>query len=236
MRATIAILLLAGLTSCKTFSGGPDAATTVNTVTRTYSKPADETWRSIMTVVKELDLRIDSDQHDALGGTLVATRSNKDEVHIEARSADAMNTVVAVSVEPGDKNLATIIQDRISERMGLTMGVSKASQAAGSQADGTYDQKLDLCIAAAEKAFAALKLPGARRELHDTWARVDTAHLDSIPVQIRMERTRKDQTFVVFTVGTGASDDNRTLAARLKTEFERHLTNNEPRVGGDKAP
>jgi hypothetical protein len=78
-------------------------------------------------------------------------------------------------------------------------------------------------MAAADRALAALKLPAARREVHDTWARLETQHLDSIPVQIRMDRTRKDQTFVVFTVGTGASDDNRTLASRLKSEFERQL-------------
>jgi hypothetical protein len=100
---------------------------------------------------------------------------------------------------------------------------------AGSQIDGTYDQKLDACMAAADRALAALKLPGARREVHDTWARLDTQHLDSIPVQIRMERTRKDQTFVVFMAGTSATDDNRTLALRLKAEFDRRLPQGEGR-------
>ena len=226
MRAAVPVLILLAstLTSCNVFSSRDEQADRINTVTKTYSKPADETWRAILAVTKELDLRIDTDQHDALGGTMVAKRSNKDEVHVEARSIDSQNTSVSVMVDPGDKNLAQIIQDRVSDRLGLNVGAARASMAAGSQIDGTYDQKLDTCMAAADRALSALKLPGARREVHDTWARLETQHLDSIPVQIRMDRTRKDQTFVVFTVGTGASDDNRTLALRLKSEFERQLS------------
>jgi hypothetical protein len=135
-------------------------------------------------------------------------------------------------VEPGDKNLAQIIQDRVSDRLGLNVGAAHASLGAGSQVDGTYDQKLDACLRAAERAVTVLKFAVPRRELHDTWARLDTAQLDSIPIQIRLDRTRKDQTFVVFTVGTGVSDDNRTLALRLKSEFERQLT---PEFRGEKS-
>jgi len=236
MRTTLAILTILGLslTSCKTFQGGPDPATSVNTVTKSYAKPADETWRSIETVAKDLELRIDTNQHDALGGSLVAVRPNKDSVHIEARSADSQNTLVSVAVDPGDKNMAQIIQDRIADRLGLNMGMNRATAPSGSQVDGTYDQKLDVCLGAAERAITALKLPPARREVHDTWARVDTQQLEALPIQIRIERTRKDQTFVVFTVGTGASDDNRTLASRLKAEFEKQL-NPEGRAGDNRS-
>jgi len=234
MRPALMSLMIAGLamTSCKVFGGGgPEAGTTLNSVTKTYSKSADDTWRAIMTVAKDLDLKISDDKHDALGGSMVAKRSNKDEVLIEARSLDSQNTTVSVSVEPGDRNLAQIVQDRISDRLGLNVGVNRNTFASGSQVDGTYDQKMDACLAAADKAITGLKLAAPRREVHDTWARVDSQHLESIPIQIRMDRTRKDQTFVVFTVGTGASDDNRTLATKLKAEFERHL-NQEPRAEG----
>jgi hypothetical protein len=233
MRSILPALLVLAvpLTSCGLFKDrDTDTAATINTITKTYSKPADETWRAILTVAKDLDLKMGADKHDALGGSLVAKRSNSDEVHVEARSVDSQNTVVSVMVEPGDKNLAQIIQDRISDRLGLSVGVSRSAAAAGSQVDGTYDQKLSACLGAAERAITGLKMGSPRREVHDTWARVDTEHMDSIPVQIRMERTRKDQTFVVFTVGTGASDDNRTLAGRLKAEFERHLN---PEVAGE---
>ncbi|HVR84232.1 MAG TPA: hypothetical protein VMU54_07975 [Planctomycetota bacterium] len=231
--AAVLILLASTLASCSTF-GGRDSenAAAIHTVTKTYSKPADETWRAVLSVAKELDLRVETDQHDALGGMMIAKRSNKDEVHVDARSVDAQNTTVSVLVEPGDKNLAQIIQDRVSDRLGLSVGAARASLAAGSQVDGTYDQKLDACLGAAERAIAALRLAAPRRELHDTWARLETAQLDSIPIQIRLDRTRRDQTFVVFTVGTGASDDNRTLALRLKAEFERQLI---PESRGEKS-
>ncbi|HZE96757.1 MAG TPA: hypothetical protein VE981_07010 [Planctomycetota bacterium] len=38
-----------------------------------------------------------------------------------------------------------------------------------------------------------------------------------------MDRTTRDQTQGVFVVGTTVADDNRTLALKLKSEFERHL-------------
>lgn len=226
MRPTLMLLLVPALAlaSCKAITGEQSTAPTVNTVTKSYTKSADETWRAVQSVARDLDLKIDTDQHDALGGNLVALRSNKDEVHVDARSQDAMNTTVSVWASPGDRNLAQIIHDRISDRLGLSVGMRPAA-AAGSQVDGTYDQKLDACMRAAEKAVNDLKLGAPRREVHDTWARVDSSQLDTIPVQIRMERTKKDQTFVVFTVGTGASDDNRTLAAKLKTQFEQALEN-----------
>jgi len=226
MRAlTPALILLAStLASCGVFNSRDEQADRIHTVTKTYSRPTDETWRVIESITKELDLKVETNEHDALGGTMLAKRSTKDEIHVEARAVDSQNTTVSVNVDPGDKNLAQIIHDRISDKLGLNLGATRASMAAGSQVDGTYDQKLDVCMAAADRALTALKLPAARREVHDTWARLDIQHLDSIPVQIRMDRTKKDQTFVVFTVGTGASDDNRTLASRLKAEFDRQLS------------
>lgn len=215
-------LLLAALASCKALGGSNDETVAVNTVVRAYSKPADETWKAVETVMKEMDLAIDKNSHDALGGNLVARRPNKDEIHVEARSQDTENTQVSVWVDPGDRAMAQIIQERVSDKLG--MGVSRTSRTAGAQVEGTYDKKLDVCLAAAEEAIREMKLSPPRREMHDTWARLDTQHLDAIPVQFRMERTRKDQTLVVFIAGTAATDDNRTLAARMKSEFERRLS------------
>lgn len=222
MRRYTVPLLLAALASCKAFGGSGDENVTVNTVVRAYNKPADETWRAVEGVMKEMDLAVDKNNHDALGGNLVAERPNKAEIHVEARSQDTENTQVSVWVDPGDRAMAQIIQERIGDKLGLN--APRAARAAGAQVEGTYDRKLDVCLAAAEEAIREMKLSPPRREMHDTWARLDTQHLDSIPVQFRMERTRKDQTLVVFIAGTASTDDNRTLAMKLKTEFERRLS------------
>src|SRR5437868_10279940 len=179
--APAVILLASTLASCGVFNPRDEQADRLHTVTKTYSKPADETWRAIESIAKDLDLKVDTNQHDALGGTMIARRSTKDEIHVDARAVDAQNTIISVNVDPGDKNLAQIIHDRISDRLGLNAGATRANMAAGSQVDGTYDQKLDVCMGAADRALAGLKLPPARREVHDTWARLDTQHLDSIP-------------------------------------------------------
>jgi hypothetical protein len=173
--------------------------------------------------VKDLDLRVENDQHDALGGQMTAQRANKDSVVIEARSVDPATLQVSVAVDPGDRSMAQIVQDKIADRLGARTGVTRTGFDTGSRVEGTYDQKLDACVAAARKAAEVLKLTNPQEEIHDTWAKVESRQTDAIPMTVRMERTPKDQTHVVFTAGTGPADDNRVLAARLKAEFERHL-------------
>src|SRR6185295_5506011 len=177
MRRFMLPLVLAALASCKALGGSGDESVAVNTVVRAYSKPADETWRAVEGVIKEMDLAIDKNTHDALGGNLVARRPNKDEIHVEARSQDAENTQLSGWVDPGDRSMAQIIQERVGDKLGMNAGVSRMNRSAGSQVEGTYDRKLDVCLAAAEEAIRELKLSPPRREMHDTWARLDTQHL-----------------------------------------------------------
>ena len=70
----------------------------------------------------------------------------------------------------------------------------------------------------------ALNLPVDARENHDVWIAIRSKHLDTIPVNIKLMRTPKDQTEATFTVGTSPSDDNALLANRLKKEFEMALS------------
>jgi hypothetical protein len=215
---------LAALAACRgsgLYDGNGSEATALNAVHRSYARPADEVWRAVTSTVQELGLEVERNQHDALGGEIAAQRANKDRVTIEARSLDAQNTRLAVAVAPGDRNLAEMIQDRIAQKLGL--GVPRAGLSAGSVVEGTYDAELEACVQAAQRAVEALKMGVARKDVHDTWAQVDSLQADAIPVRVRMERTRDDQTRVFFEAGTSRSEDTRLLADRLKVQFERAL-------------
>jgi hypothetical protein len=112
------------LAACRGGSERREPEKAADTVERTYGRPAEETWAAILSALRELRLTVESDHHDALGGDLVGRRGNKDRdrILVRARSVDPRSTLVSVSLEPGDRNLAEIIHRRIGERLG--MGVS----------------------------------------------------------------------------------------------------------------
>ncbi len=221
-------LLALPLAACRSFGGGEDEAMTVNTVNRTYDKAPEEVWKAVESTLKDLELRVEKNQVDALGGVIRAERANRDRIYIEARSVDASQTQLSVAVGPGDRTMAQIIQDRVASKLGTPAGVVRSAFAAGSRLQATYDHRLDECTNAAQRAMESLKITGIRAETHDTWSRVDGRYADAIPARIGTERTPKDQTQVTFTAGTSASDDNHVLASRLKAEFERFLKQANP--------
>ena len=213
--------LSALLSACKS---APPEAMPVNTVTRSYSKPMSEVWPAVVGTMRELELTMDANRSDALGGQITALRANQDAVRIEGRAKDGPATELSVAVEPGDRTMAQLVQDRIAEKLGATSGVARTGFVAGNRVEGQYRHGLDNCMEAGKRALAALKMDAnVRPERHDVWAKLETRHADAFPVEIRMERTDRDLTRVTFMVGTGPADDNRLLAQRLKTEFERQL-------------
>jgi len=120
------------LASCR---GGPDREkeNTADTVERTYARPAEETWGAVLSAARELRLNVESDHHDALGGDLMARRGNKDRdrVHIRVRSVERRSTLVSVTLDPGDRNLAEIIHRRVGERLGMSVSGENGREVPG---------------------------------------------------------------------------------------------------------
>ncbi len=126
MRSSAAILALAILatTSCGQSEKGSatrsrDLGTGMNTVERKYDKPAREAWDAALASVKSYDMRIESDLHDELGGDIVARRADDHKVLVHVTSLDRNRSEVSVRVEPGNKDLAEMIHDRISQKLGV---------------------------------------------------------------------------------------------------------------------
>jgi hypothetical protein len=221
-----AIAALALLTSCKNRGFRDDPVQAANASGRTYAMDVERVWQSLQAAVKDLDLRPEKADHDALGGQMTVRRATGEPIYVRVRSVNPGSTTVDVAMDNGDRNMAQIIQDRIGEKLGATH--PGAGVMAGSTAEGTYEHPLDECAAAAERALKALNLPVEGREKHDVWIGMRSKHLDTIPVGVKLQRTPKDQTNVAFTVGTARSDDNQILAARLKKEFEAALGQQKP--------
>lgn len=228
MTAACAALALS-IVSCKSRGFQSEEATAASqTSSRTYQAEVERAWQAVQSVMRDLDLDVDSAEHDALGGELVARRATGEAVYARVRSVAPSQTSVDFRLDEGDPAIVKMIQDRVADKLGQQRPGGAAAVSSGSMTDGTYPNPLEECATAAERALRAFNLPLDAREKHDIWTVIRSRHLDTIPVSIRLERTPQDTTKAMFSVGTAESDDNRLLAERLKKEFEAALGGGAP--------
>jgi hypothetical protein len=230
-------LLLLG--ACSWFDSG--SKNEANSVTRRYSRPATEVWTAVTNALQALDLRIEEDKHDALGGKLRGVRATGDEVSVKVKSIDEQNSQASVAVEEGDRNMAEIIHSQIAKNLGS--GSAKSSFYGGNRIEQTYEGSMARCVMAAERACEATGFTVSNRDIHENWAdlmarRASSStilvHLEAVPEKDKLAQPganggtgvpsdRKGQVKVSFIVGTMRSEDNEEVLNRLKMEFERIL-------------
>jgi hypothetical protein len=229
---SVALLLLG---ACKS----TDSKVEANSITKKYARPAPEVMSAITMALTSLDLRIEEDRHDALGGTMTAARANKEPVRVKVESIDETSTSVTVGVGEGDRNLADIIHAQIGKNLGT--GTAKTSFFGGSRWEQVYDTSLARCIMAAERACEALNYTVTSRDIHemiaDLMARRGTStillHFDAVPagppvpgqpappINGGIPSDKRTQVKVSFIVGTSRTEDNEETLGRLRGEFDR---------------
>jgi len=94
-----------------------DLGTGLNTVERTYGRPPADLVSVVQRSLQALDLKMDSEKHDNLGGELVAIRATGQKVTVTIKGLESNRSTVAVRVEPGDRNLANLVHDKITEHL-----------------------------------------------------------------------------------------------------------------------
>jgi hypothetical protein len=198
-----------------------DLGSGVNTLDREYSKPAGDSLAAAVKSVEAAGLKVTSKPSDQFGGELVARRASGDEVRVKVKSLDERKSLVSVRVEPGDRDLAKLIHERIAETLG--MGQAKAGLFGGNSLAGEYFADPTACLKSAKRVFDVLKVETVSEENHATWARIDGRLKESTPVRIRMERSDTGKTRVEFIAGNDKSDDNKAFVQRMKDEFESTL-------------
>jgi len=225
MKASIACLTLLALAACgssdkSSSTKQSDLGTGINTVDRQYAKSATDAWDASVAAVKAYDLKVDSDAHDTMGGELRGHRANGDKVLVKVRSLDEKNSNVSVRVEPGNRNMAEMIHEKIADKLGLKE--AKSAFFGGNSVEGTYPHSLEVSMKAAEDAARRMDLTVTNRDAHDTKWVLDARQSNSNPVQFRMKKVDQG-TQVTFVAGKEKSDEMKGLANRMKTEFENSL-------------
>jgi len=94
-----------------------DLGTGLNAVEQTYARPAGGLYEVVTTSLTSYDLKLESDRHDELGGEIVAVRADGHKVTVKVTSVDKDHSQVSVRVAPGNRSLAEMIHQRISERL-----------------------------------------------------------------------------------------------------------------------
>lgn len=201
-----------------------DLGSGINTVERQYGKPAATVWDATVAALKSYDLRVDSDRHDDLGGELLARRADGHRITAKVSALDRNSSRVSVRVEPGNRDLAQMLHERIADKLG--MGEAKSAFLGGNSVDGSYACDFSSALAAAERSAKALDYTVTNKEAHDTWAQIDARAQDSTPVRFKMTRTndRTDATKVTFIAGNGKTDLSQTLISQMKAEFDRQVS------------
>lgn len=113
-----ALLALGGCSKEETAKVTPatrDLGTGLNTVERVYAGVPNDLFPVVQRSLVALDLKVDSEKHDNLGGEAVAIRATGQKVTVTIKGLDTTRSNVSVRVEPGDRNLANLVHDKITE-------------------------------------------------------------------------------------------------------------------------
>ena len=216
LRWTVPALLALAAAACHHH----DLGTGMNTVDREYARPVGKTWSASIHSAKGAGLDVLSARGDGLGGTVVALRSNGEEVRIVVTPISDTHSRVSVRVGPGDLPLARLLHEQIAHDVGL--GAATGGLFGGHQLEARYDPDLPACSLAARRAVQALRFEIVREEAHAPWSSISARTGDSTPVRIKCE-TDGTKTKVSFAAGEKKNDDTLALARRLKEEFEKSV-------------
>jgi hypothetical protein len=208
---SVAVLMAAGCQSSDLGSG-------TNTVDREFAKPASDVWKASVKSVESMDLTVSSDAHDRMGGDLVARRADGGLVRVWVKALDEKHSQVSVRVEPGDRAMATMLQENIAGMLGL--GEARSGLLGGNSIDGVYCGDLAVSMLSARRALRSLHVTITEDETHAEWARIDGRLKDSTPVRIRIDQVEDQKTKVTFIAGNEKSEDNKAFAHRMKEEYE----------------
>lgn len=223
LMTAILVVSVVPLGACR----GNDLGTGANTVDREYSKPASEASKAALQSAESADFKVLSDRRDQMGGELVVSRADGRNVRILVKSLDEKSSRVSVRVEPGDRDLANMLHERIAGNLGMGAATS-GWWFGGNSIDAVYDADLAWCMASARRTMKALTQTSKDEKIHATWCQVDGRLKESTPVRIKMEKIEDRKTRVYFIVGSSKSDDHRAFAVKLKDEFE----SSSPRIVG----
>lgn len=238
----LSMAVAAAAAGCR--GGGRDLTDQPNVVEREYSRGVDHVWDAATRAMQNLRLNIQSDQHDRLGGNLVAQRATGETVTVRAMSSGERATSVAVQVEGAQRNLAELVHGEISRELGTTAG--DTGFFGGNQMDARYDASFAQAVLAAERAFEDLRMQVTRRDIMDGKAELVGRKHGGESVLVRLERAEgakadgqtapqadgraapqdrgaEGQLKATFVAGTSRTTQNETMAQDVKTAFERFL-------------
>jgi hypothetical protein len=109
-----ALLVALVMASCSS----SDLGTGMNSVDREYKATVKEAHDASLAVLKAEHLQIETDKFDSLGASIVAKRGTSDDrVMVDVKGLDQGKSRVSVRVQPGDKEQAKMLQEKIGQKL-----------------------------------------------------------------------------------------------------------------------
>jgi hypothetical protein len=196
----------------------------VDPLVRRFDAPFSGVWAAAEEALVEEGVAIDRRRRGTTRGVLVGYGGLSLRVKVRIRPEPGGRVEVGVDILPRDPTLATMIQDRIGDKLSLRR--AKADLFGQTSLERAYRDDLEHCMSAAERACRSLNLDivhkqilhsRGRLEARDDSGRTARFTLQTVPA------TGRGTEAVVTTEGTADSGE-KALLDRIVREFERDLT------------
>jgi hypothetical protein len=225
MKWRVGIILgsLLALGSCGSGETDPDedlldAGEVVRSTERRYDLPLDDVWAAAEEAVRE-DVAIERRRRSDRRGILIGRTIDGRRMKVVMRALPERGADVAVTVEPGSRDLVEMVQGRIGEKLSLRK--ARAELFGERTVEGAHAADLRRCLDAAERACQALDLEILHKHLGDSGGRLEARDPSGRKVRFALQPVdgRERETGAVLTADDGESE----LLRQVEREFTRQL-------------
>ena len=220
------LLLLTG--ACGSSPQEPEAAAFeegpfVDPLLRRYDAPLAGVWAAAEEALVEEGVVIDRRRRGTARGVLAGHGGLGLRVKIRLRSVEEGTIEAGVDILPRDPTLATMIQDRIGDKLSLRR--AKADLFGQTTLERTYGEDLERCMAVAEGACRTLHLDIVHKHLEDSRGRLEARDESgrSARFTLRSARGVGQGTEVILTTEAATDGGEQEFLLRIIREVERDL-------------
>lgn len=222
-RRRIALGALLLLPSCEAAAPEPedesfDSDPIVPAVERRYEIPLPEVWTAVEEAVAEEDVVIERRRRNERRGILAGRCHDGHRMKVSVRAHPGDGSQVAVTVDPPNRELAGMVQDRIGNKLSLRKA---RSDLFGERSDvRVLNADLRRGMEAAERTCRALGLEVVHKQLRESEGRLVARDGDGRAVRFTLQSADDPLLGTGSVLSTVAPAE---LLRRVSREFERQL-------------
>lgn len=202
---------------------GLDATPGVGAVEVRYEFGVSDVLKAAEEALAEEEVEVDRRRRNERRGVLAGRQLNGHRIKVLIRAFSENAADAAVTAEPGNRELAGIVQGRIGEKLSLKK--ARADLFGERSVESAHAAGLKRCMDAAEKACRALDLEIVHKKIEESGGLLEARDASGRAVRIRFQAgaDADRETGAVLTTDGSAEGEESELLSKVRREFERQL-------------